>query len=644
MRAVILELAALFVGIEALVPAARPHSLASAQTKSLRTPPRMALGRKWLAGQTPRQQKKLLESKKYDYIIVGGGTAGCVLANRLSSKPDTNVLLIEAGTRSPKHPYVRIPVAILKLFKSAWDWDFATEPASNLAERSLYLCRGKGLGGSTCTNVMLYVRGAASDYDTWARECGDDSWTASSMLQYFKRAEDCLSVENTGVGEWHSRGGPSAVSDVPYQNPLSAAFLDAARQAGFPTNNDFNDWSKPQLGFGRFQVSQRGGERESAASAYLGADVRRRSNLDVLVGALVAKVELDDAKRAVGVDLRLGGSLACSAKLASQERAEVLLTAGAIGSPHVLMLSGIGASEELAKHDITCVADRSGVGKNLQDHPACLVSRLSNSAAPKSHSSLLRISGTTVTNPIATLQWMTKGRGPLTSPGCDHGGFLKLQPNDDTSSSTEADTQFRFLATKSITPDGMSTIATSYKTARNLPNGFTIQTVLARPKSKDGSVSLNSADPFDKPKIKSGYFVDKRDLTNMVAALKQARQLMAQPALAQYAGDEEFPGPRLTTDEQLTAYARETVHTANAIVGTCKLGMPSDDTAVVDNKLRVIGTQKLRVCDSSIMPTLPGGQTASATIAIAEKAADMIVEVDDSPAVKAPVQQQKVIA
>ena len=223
----------------------------------------MAMGKQWLAGTAPGQQQRLVESKKYDYIIVGGGTAGCVLANRLSSDPSTSVLVIEAGRASPKHPYVRIPVAILKLFKSAWDWNFATEPTSDTGDRPVYLCRGKGLGGSSCTNVMLYTRGAAADYDAWAKECGDDSWTGASMVPYFKRAEACMSSENSGVGEWHGGDGPAAVSDVPYQNPLSKSFLEACAEAGVPKNADFNDWSKSQVGYGRFQVSQRqGGARE----------------------------------------------------------------------------------------------------------------------------------------------------------------------------------------------------------------------------------------------------------------------------------------------------------------------------------------------------------------------------------------------
>ena len=347
----------------------------------------------------------------------------------------------------------------------------------------------------------------------------------------------------------------------------------------------------------------------------------------MVAGATVSKIVFDDAKRAIGVDLALDNSKTARASLAT-DTSEVVLTAGAIGSPHVLLLSGVGAQNELQQHGISCVADRPGVGKNLQDHPACLVSRYSSPNAPASHSSSLRVPATTATNPLAALNWFARRDGPLTSPGCDHGAFLKLMPD-----ATEADTQFRFLASKTITPDGMSAIANEYKTARNHPNGFTIQTLLARPKSTAGSVSLASADPFAKPKIFGGHLADQRDVDNMVAALKEARRILDMPALNKYAGPEEYPGAAVTSDDQLARYARDTVHTANALVGTCKLGKPNDRDAVVDNKLRVIGTSNLRVCDSSVMPVLPGGQTASSTVAIAEKAADMLVQGDTAATV-----------
>lgn len=241
--------------------------------------------------------------EQFDYIVVGGGTAGCVLANRLSALGDARVLVLEGGTASHKDKLVRIPVGILKLFKTDHDWDFTTAPQPSLKGREVYLCRGKGLGGSSCMNVMLYNRGAAQDYDDWAEECGDESWRAEHMIPYFKRPEDNLSKENSGVGPWHGADGPVAVSDVPYQNPLSRAFLRAAGQWGGTMNKDFNDWSKPQDGFGRYQVFQRNGCRVETASAYLDP-VRKRSNLKVCVGTQVSGVRFDkgtgDKPRAVG--------------------------------------------------------------------------------------------------------------------------------------------------------------------------------------------------------------------------------------------------------------------------------------------------------------------------------------------------------
>ncbi|KAJ8613832.1 hypothetical protein CTAYLR_004925 [Chrysophaeum taylorii] len=590
-----------------------------------------------LGGLQGRRQKKRVESKAYDYIIVGGGTAGCVLANRLSADPSKSVLVVEAGSAPPDNILVKVPVAVLKLFRSKWDWDFATEPADHLDARSLYLCRGKGLGGSSCTNVMLYTRGSEADYDAWAAECDDASWKGSAMLEYFKRAEKCLSTENSGVGKWHGDDGPAAVSDVPYQNPLSKAFLEATKEAGFSENADFNDWSREQVGFGRFQVSQRRGVRESAASAYLGSKVRRRPNLDIVTGATVTKIAFD-GREAKSVDFALRDRNVTAA-LSDNAASEIIVTAGAIGSPQVLMLSGVGPASELAEHDIPVVVDLGGVGKNMQDHPACLVSRYSTKDAPKSHSTSLRIPGTTATNPVAAVRWLARKDGPLTSPGCDHGGFLRLSPDASTH---ESDVQLRFLATKSITPDGMSTIANDYKATRNHPDGFTVQTILARPKSKDGTVTLASNDPFQKPKITGAYLSDQDDVDTMVAALKRARDILAQPALSKYAADEEFPGPDVFTDDALAAYAKRTVHTANAIVGTCKLGTPSDPLAVVDNQLKVIGTTCLRVCDSSIMPVLPGGQTGSSTIAIAEKAADLLLNMESSSS--SSTKDQKVAA
>ncbi|KAH8058157.1 hypothetical protein JL722_6008 [Aureococcus anophagefferens] len=474
----------------------------------LRAPPLMRL-----LSPSPAAVAKKVATTSYDYIIAGGGTAGCVLANRLSEDPSKKVLVLEAGDRGPNSPLVKIPVAILKLFKSAYDWNFATKPSEAVADRSLYVCRGKGLGGSSLTNVMLYNRGSANDYDAWAAACGDDSWGAEEMLGYFKKAEDCL-VPAHRANHYHGVGGPYASSHVPYTNEMSTAFVDSVVEDGGVRNGDFNDWSTSQVGFGRFAVSQRKGARVDAATAYLPRKVRRRKNLDVVRGAALSGVTWN-ANKATGVEFAFGGvsGIACGG--------EVILSGGAVHSPQMLMLSGVGAKAQLEEFGIPVVADRPGVGKNLQDHPACLV-------------------------------------------GAGDG---------------DCDVQFRFLAT-SITPDGMSTISDSYEAAVDHPDGLTIQTIVARPKSRAGE------------------------------ALQKARSIASRAPLSAYAGHEEFPGGR-RDERQLAAYVRNTAHTANAVVRTCKMGESSDALAVVDNHLKVIGVSNLRVVDASVMPTLPGGQTAA---------------------------------
>ena len=573
----------------------------------LRAAPRMGL-----LSPSPAAVAKKVATTSYDYIIAGGGTAGCVLANRLSEDPSKKVLVLEAGDRGPNSPLVKIPVAILKLFKSAYDWNFATKPSEAVADRSLYVCRGKGLGGSSLTNVMLYNRGSANDYDAWAAACGDDSWGAEEMLGYFKKAEDCLVPEHR-ANHYHGVGGPYASSHVPYTNEMSTAFVEAAVEDGGVRNGDFNDWSTSQVGFGRFAVSQRKGARVDAATAYLPRKVRRRKNLDVVRGAALSGVTWN-ANKATGVEFAFGGvqGIACGG--------EVILSGGAVHSPQMLMLSGVGAKAQLEEFGIPVVADRPGVGKNLQDHPACLVSwRGSAKAQGKSHSTQLRIPGTTKTSPKALLQWLFLGRGPLASPGCDHGGFAKVGAGDG-----DCDVQFRFLATKSITPDGMSTISDSYEAAVDHPDGLTIQTIVARPKSRAGEVRLASRDPAAKPVIENAYLDDEADVMTMVKALQKARSIASRAPLSAYAGNEEFPGEDVADERALAAYVRNTAHTANAVVGTCKMGESSDALAVVDNHLKVIGVSNLRVVDASVMPTLPGGQTAASTVALAEKAADLI--------------------
>jgi choline dehydrogenase-like flavoprotein len=332
----------------------------------------------------------------------------------------------------------------LKIFKSKFDWDFGSSPEPNVANRSIYLCRGKVLGGSSCANVLLYHRGDSNDYKDWAKLTGDDEWSPENVLPYFKKSED----DFRGESKYHGTGGEFAVSDVRYQNPLSKTFLSACGENGYPSNDDFNNWSRSQEGYGRYQVSERDGSRCSAASGFL-APIMKRKNLNVVTKATVSRVTFN-GNEASGVDVVINGE---SHHVGLSSGGEVLLTGGAISSPQILMLSGIGPQQHLMDHGINMVHDLQGVGKNLQDHPAAVVSyECSKGNEGISVTSVIRIPGTTINNPKVVLDWMLNKSGPLTSTGCDHGGFFKTKEN-----LVSPDLQMRFLAARAITADGMGT-------------------------------------------------------------------------------------------------------------------------------------------------------------------------------------------
>ena len=520
---------------------------------------------------------------------------------------------------------MRIPGGILRLFKSAWDWDYTSEPDERTGGRGIYLCRGKTIGGSGSTNVLLYNRGSARDYDAWASECGAEGWAAADVLPYFKKAEG-RSAALGGADKHHGDAGPFSVDQVRYQNPLSKAFLRACGSAGLRANADFNDWDAPQEGFGRFVVNEKDGERCSAATGYL-EPALARENLHVLTGALARRVVFDegDAKAASGVEFALASDDAAAAPLAASLAAggEVLLAGGAINSPHTLMLSGIGPRAELEAHGVPVRKELGGVGANLQDHPAAVVSYTTKKKGV-SVTSRIRLLGTRLPSPSAVLSWLVRRRGPLTSTGCDHGGFFKSGA-PERAGDAEPDLQVRFLAARALSADGMSTFA-KFRESGGLPDGYSFQSIVARPKSRDaGRVRLASADPTDKPKVEAGYLSDPADLATLRAGIKLGRELSASAAFERFGPNvETFPGADVRTDEQIDEYIRGTLHTSNALVGTCKMGRASDAGAVVDATLRVHGVKGLRVVDASVMPRIPGGQTNAATVMIAEKAADMI--------------------
>ena len=353
----------------------------------------------------------------FDYVIVGGGAAGCVLANRLSADPAIRVLLLEAGEDATKDMRVRVPAAAVKLFKSSLDWDYESAPSDGV-NHQVYLCRGKALGGSSSTNVMLYHRGSAADHDAWV-DAGASGWGAKDCLPYYRKAEDYFD----GESQYHGSGGPTSVEEVPYQNPLSKAFLKATGSLGYRPTSDFNDWSAPQEGYGRYKVTQKNGERCSTAVSYL-ALAKGRPNLCVRTGAHVTKLALDDSA---------AGRAACTAVEYVHEGAvrsaglakggEALLCAGAVQSPQVLMVSGIGPRDHLEQLGIPVRVDLAGVGEGLQDHPAVLVSYSCTKRV--SVTDELRIPGTSLPSPTALLKWLLLRRGPMTSVACDHGGFFR---------------------------------------------------------------------------------------------------------------------------------------------------------------------------------------------------------------------------
>lgn len=570
---------------------------------------------------TPRMGRA--PSGDYDFIIVGGGTAGCVLANRLSADPSTRVLVLEAGTASYTHPLIQIPAGVLRTFKNPkFDWDYNSRQEQHIGGRSVYLCRGKLLGGSSCTNVLLYNRGDQEDYDNWVKDYAAEGWGAAQVLPYFKRAES----DDRGMSpQFHGQTGPIAVSDVRYQNPLSKTFLEACAETQVGRHNaDFNDWSVPQAGYGRFSVNERNGRRSSSSKEYL-EPVLARGNLDVVKGALVKKVVFDDQKRAQGVELELEqrglfGSSTKQISVSLNSGGEVVLSGGAINSPQLLMLSGLGPQAHLQEHGIDVVKDLAGVGKNLQDHPAAVVSyEVKDEHAGISPTSQLRVGNTKLSNPLPVLRWLLRKSGLLTSTGCDHGGFFKT-----SASRGQTDLQIRFLAARALSPDGMGSF-TDFRDASSHKDGFSFQAIAARARSR-GEVKLASADPREKAQITTNYLADKLDLETLREGLKLGRKIGSSAAFENYRQQEVYPGPEVQTDEQLDEYIRKTVHTSNALVGTCRIGAASDVEAVVDSNLKVHGVTGLRVCDASVIPRIPGGQTGAAAFMVAERAADLILE------------------
>ncbi len=532
----------------------------------------------------------------YDYVIVGGGSAGCVLAARLSEDPRVRVCMLEAGPPDDSF-FVRMPFGIPVLMRSRRrNWRFRTEPEPHCAGRRMFWPRGRALGGSSAINAMCCTRGHRTDYDHWAA-LGNDGWSYADVLPYFKRFEN----RERGVDAFHGAGGPYNVADLRDPNALSLAFVEAAVEAGLPRNDDFNGAS--QEGAGLYEVMQKGGQRCSNARAFLrtpgsdGVVPVARQNLTIATGARVTRV-LFEGKHAVGVAYR-------HRRRDTEVRAsrEVLLCGGAINSPQLLLLSGVGPAGELVRHGIPQVLDLPGVGKNLQDHPDVLIVHKATRRAGYSLGPLFLWRGAK-----GLVDYLARGCGPFTSNIAEAGGFARTEPGLDA-----PDVQYHFLPV----------IQENHGLAlrRSLGFGFSLHVCVLRPRSR-GEIGLNSADPLADPRIQPNYLADPADLKVLVAGVRAARRILGASALDPYRGPELFPGEAVRSDAAIEAFIRQRCETLYHPVGTCKMGV--DAMAVVDPELRVRGLEGLRVVDASIMPTLIGGNTNTPTTMIAEKAADMI--------------------
>jgi len=523
----------------------------------------------------------------FEHVIVGAGSAGCVLAHRLSADASRRVLLVEAGG-SDWSPLVRAPGGLLPIMISgAFNWGYVSTPQKHLNDRVLYLPRGKVLGGSSSTNGMVYCRGTRSDYDEWSR-LGNPDWSYAEVLPYFRRAE----THELGASAYHGGSGPLRVGRMRVEHPLARAFVEAGQQAGHPYNDDTN--GARRFGFGPTDVTAWQGRRQSSSTAYL-APARGRPNLSVITKALATRI-LFEGRRAVGVELVRRGRL-------ERVRAarEVILSAGALNSPKLLLLSGVGAGAQLRAHGISEVLDLPGVGENLQDHLATHVklrSRVPNS--------LFKYFGP-LQGALAVARYVAFRRGPLADPGMEAVAFVGSTPG-----LADPDVKFHFL------------MALYRNNGRELipEHGFGVHVNAVKPRSR-GSLRLASADPAAAPRIDQNYLADPHDLAVMRAGIRIAREVFRQRAFDPYRGEELDPGPQAVSDADLDAYVREKSEADYHSVGTC--GMGNGPLAVVDAELRVHGLEGLRVADASVMPRIVSGNTNLATIMIAEKASDLIL-------------------
>jgi len=519
----------------------------------------------------------------YDYIVVGAGSAGCVVAARLSEDSKNKVLLLEAGKPDDKQE-IRIPVAFSKLFHTEYDWNFTTEPEVATGDRRRYWPRGKTLGGSSSLNAMMYVRGHRTDYDQW-QQAGNAGWGYDSVLPLFRKSERFIG--GNGDTAFHGGEGPLVVGSQTSPNPMTKAFLAAGESLGLKRLGDINGSS--QDGVALTHVNQYRGRRWSAADAFL-RPALKRENLTVQTDCLVQGITFE-GRRAVGVTYQRGGAV-----LSERAGRETILCAGAIGSPQILMLSGVGPAAPLSRLGISIVADLPGVGENLQDHLTSGVSyeccKPISLASAESLANLAR--------------YLLLGRGPLTSNVGEALAFIRSRAGLSAPDLELIFAPAYFMEHGAANPPG---------------HGFTVGTILLRPESR-GSVTLRSRSSEDAPVIRPNYLAARSDLDTLIAGVRYARRLVATEPFAAYRGAEVWPGASVVTDGELAEFVRAKSETLYHPVGTCRMG--DDRQAVVDQTLRVRGVDNLRVADASIMPTIIGGHTHAPTVMIGEKAAEMI--------------------
>jgi choline dehydrogenase len=527
----------------------------------------------------------------FDYVIVGAGSAGCVLANRLSADPKNRVLLLEAGPKD-SNPWIHVPIGYYRtIYNPGTACTFTTEPEPELDDRQIPWPRGRVLGGCSSINGLVYVRGQPEDYDHW-RQLGNPGWSAEDVMPVFK------AIEDTPIGDpaTRGRGGPLAVSPPIYTSALTDAFIAAAEAAGIPHNADYN--GAHQDGCGYFQLTVKGGRRCSAAVAYL-RDAARRPNLEIRTGCFVSGVRFEGS-RAVGVAYTRDGR-----EHRVDATAEVVLSAGAIQSPHLLLLSGIGPGDELQAHGLEPRHDLPGVGKNLQDHFQARCIYRSPLAV-----TLNDVSNSLVKRGLAGLQWALFKTGPLTVGAGVATLFWRTREELAT-----PDVQFHVIP---FSADKVGAALHGYP-------GYTISVCQLRPESR-GELTLRSAEPGDQPVIRANYLEAESDRQTMLAGMRLIRRVMAQEPIRPYVTKEVLPGPEAEDDDALMAYIRATGGTIFHPSGTCKMGPGTDRLAVVDARLRVHGIEGLRVADASIMPTVVSGNTNGPAIMIGEQAARMILE------------------